>query len=130
MVNKKTTRNTRSETTIRETYNNIYDTKLVIVLALLVFIYPLGIIFMWLWMKTWPVWLKFLIMLPLFLGLLMAVLFIILISFINHEVKVERLQELQQIRREQLLQEQKTHQFNLTPQPSPSLPRARISGIY
>ncbi len=43
-----------------------YQTKTIIVVLLLLFAYPLGVIFMFLWMK-WPKWVKILITLGLFI---------------------------------------------------------------
>jgi len=47
-----------------------YDAKTIIIILCLIFIYPIGIIFMWIWMKTWPLWLKLIISVPLILGII------------------------------------------------------------
>jgi len=58
--------------------------KTIITILLLIFIYPLGIVLMWVWTK-WPIWIK--ILLTLFLALfllILAILFpIILVAVIN-----------------------------------------------
>jgi hypothetical protein len=123
-VVRKTTR--KSSTPLRkvmaqETPGLSYDTKLIIVLLLLLFVYPLGLVFMWAWMKNWPVWLKLLIMLPLLLGLLIGIFFVIMIQTVVHEAQIERMQELQQMQKEKQMQQQKNGQFTLTPAPT-SLP--------
>ncbi len=46
-----------------------YETKLTIVVLLLLFFYPLGLIFMWAWMRSWPTWLKLLLSIPVAIGL-------------------------------------------------------------
>jgi len=48
------------------------DTQLLIVILLLVLVYPLGILFMWYWMKMWPTWLKIIISLPFIIGIVAA----------------------------------------------------------
>lgn len=64
-----------------------YETKLVIVVLLLLFVYPLGLVFMWFWMKNWPTWLKEIISLPVIFGIIgicMAIFFVSLV--IRHAV--------------------------------------------
>lgn len=50
-----------------------YDTQMIIVIILLLLAYPLGIIFMWAWMNSWPNWVKMVISLPLIIALLIIV---------------------------------------------------------
>lgn len=50
------------------------DSKTIAVILLLVFSYPLGVVFMWFWMKTWPGWMKLLLSLALVLGIVLIVL--------------------------------------------------------
>ena len=57
------------------------DTKIIIVILLLIFFYPLGLIFMWLWMKEWPTWAKLLISLPVALGILAMLLLMFAVVF-------------------------------------------------
>lgn len=133
MASKKTPKrkiSSRKASVPQNTLGLSYDTKLIIVLLLLVFVYPLGIIFMWVWMKNWPVWLKILIMLPLLLGLFMAMIFVIMIRALIHEARIERMQELQRLQNEKQMQQQQRSQFTLTPGPSVSLSPTYSSGTY
>lgn len=45
------------------------DTKTVIVVLLLLFVYPIGLVLMFMWMD-WPKWIKFLLALPVLFGFL------------------------------------------------------------
>lgn len=45
------------------------DSKSITVILLLVFFYPLGVILMWAWMKTWPRWMKLLLSSIFILGI-------------------------------------------------------------
>lgn len=63
---RKTTRSTsRKVTRASENTQLSLDTRTIITLLLLLLLYPVGVGFMWAWMKPWPVWLKFIISLPL-----------------------------------------------------------------
>ena len=64
--------NTTSRSVKRSTSNSeiSYDTQMIVTVLLLIFVYPLGVIFMWAWMRNWPVWLKIIITLPVFMFLL------------------------------------------------------------
>lgn len=53
-----------------------HDTKTLIVILLLIFTYWIGLIFMWLWMKTWPKWLKIILTLPVFISIALAGYFV------------------------------------------------------
>lgn len=48
------------------------DTKTIITVLLLIFVFPVGVIMMWVWMK-WPTWVKILITLPM-IGLLLLII--------------------------------------------------------
>lgn len=64
-----------------------YETKLVIVILLLLFVYPLGLIFMWFWMRNWPLWLKLLISIPVIFGILAICLGMFVAAlFLRHAV--------------------------------------------
>jgi len=58
------------------------DTKAIIVVLLLIFVYPVGVVLMYVWMKKWLWWVKLLIALPIallplaFLGILAAVVLV------------------------------------------------------
>lgn len=62
-----------------QTPNNGMDTRSIITILLLLFFYPLGIIFMWFATK-WPKWVKLLITLPIILTLVFILLTIFLIT--------------------------------------------------
>jgi hypothetical protein len=51
------------------------DTKAIIVILLLLFVYPIGLILMWAWMKSWPTWLKIIISLPIILIPIFMIMF-------------------------------------------------------
>lgn len=57
-----------------------YEMKTLIVILLLVFTYPVGLVMMFLWMD-WPKWVKALIALPVILGLLVLVFVLIRVPF-------------------------------------------------
>ena len=52
------------------------DTKTLIVILLLIFTYWIGLIFMWIWMKTWPNWLKIVLTLPVFASIALIAFFV------------------------------------------------------
>lgn len=66
---------------------NLNDNKSIIVILLLVFAYPVGVVLMWAWMKSWPVWLKLLITIPILFTLLMIVSIPILFFLITKNTK-------------------------------------------
>lgn len=79
----KTAKNTSSDRSKNVKKNNFnkeisYDTQIIVTVLLLIFVYPLGIIFMWAWMRNWPIWLKIIITLPVFVFLL-SVFFIMFV---------------------------------------------------
>ncbi len=49
-----------------------YDTKVVLTVLLLLFLYPVGLILMWVW-GLWPTWVKVLISLPVLFFILVIV---------------------------------------------------------
>ena len=67
------------------------DNKTIIVILLLVFAYPIGLVLMFVWMKKWPTWIKLLIALPRVLVVLLFVFGIgagILLAIINPAAKI------------------------------------------
>jgi hypothetical protein len=58
------------------------DTKTIITVLLLVVVFPLGIIFMWVWMK-WPIWVKLILTIPFAIIPTIAVLLAITLVAIN-----------------------------------------------
>lgn len=63
---------------VTSSHGPTYDTLMIVTILLLLFVYPIGIIFMWAWMKTWPTWLKAVISAPF----VIAITFLIIVSFI------------------------------------------------
>lgn len=72
-----------------------YDIKLLLVLVLLFVLYPIGLIFMFKWMK-WPTWVKLIIAFPVLLIILgfMAVFIIGFRGSYNPKTQVETAEEL------------------------------------
>lgn len=58
-----------------------YETKTIIVILSLFFFWPAGIILMWLWMHTWPAWVKILVTLPIVLGALFMIALVVFLFF-------------------------------------------------
>lgn len=59
-----------------------HDTKTIITVLLLVFLYPIGVIVMWFWPK-WKAWVKILISLPILLFLFFIILLPVVLIAIN-----------------------------------------------
>jgi len=57
-----------------------YDSKVIITVLLLLFVYPIGLAFMWGWMRHWSSWLKWLITLPFAAFLLSLIVVSILLG--------------------------------------------------
>lgn len=55
------------------------DTKSIITVLLLIFVYPIGLIFMWFWTR-WPRWVKIILSLPIILAIIGIVAAIFLIA--------------------------------------------------
>lgn len=93
-----------------------YETKMILVVLLLLLFYPAGVVMMWIWMK-WPVWVKLLVMLPiLFIFAFVAGISFLFATVIRHHLSFqERVEMMQQ---EQL----KKLQMSVTPSPSYQLP--------
>lgn len=70
--------------------NQTPDNHLIAVVLLLVFIYPLGLIFMWMWMKAWPKWLKWLLTLFFVLPIVLVIGLSILLIEINPSQQLEK----------------------------------------
>lgn len=74
-----------------------YDTKTIITLLLLLFFYPLGLIFMWVWMQ-WKVWLKLLVTLPLILTVLFMFTMVMLVGKAVRMEQDTRMMQYNQLR--------------------------------
>lgn len=88
-----------------------YDTLMIITTLLLIFVYPLGIAFMWAWMKTWPTWVKVVITLPLIISLFFLILIFYFVGHAVREVNWNRMYEQQRM-------EQMHRMMQLTPTPT------------
>lgn len=66
------------------------DTKTIVTVLLLIFIYPIGVIVMWFWTK-WPLWLKIL------LSVLALPIILVVIGFIAATVLVASNPEIQKL---------------------------------
>lgn len=83
MAKRKSIKKSKASRVIRKphvtsSHGPTYDTLMIVTILLLLFVYPIGIIFMWAWMKTWPTWLKIVISAPF----VIAITFLIIVSFI------------------------------------------------
>lgn len=76
----------RKKTSRTENTELSYETRTIIVVLLLLFIYPAGLVFMWAWMGNWPVWLKLIITIPLLLAVLAFFAVMILIGAVVSHV--------------------------------------------
>ncbi len=55
------------------------DTKTIVTVLLLIFVYPIGLIVMWVW-PTWPRWIKWLITTPVILFFLALILILVIVA--------------------------------------------------
>jgi len=75
-----------------------YETKTIIVILTLLFITPVGLILMWIWMK-WPTWLKVLItILPFLFAFLITsfVIWLLAVIFSNKDIQKQMHEQMQQ----------------------------------
>jgi hypothetical protein len=57
------------------------QTKTIVTILCLLFVTPIGIVLMWIWMKNWPKWLKIIItLLPLLFIMFMIALFVVIFA--------------------------------------------------
>lgn len=75
------------------------DKQMTIVILLLVFIYPIGIILMWIFMKKWQRWLKTILSIPLALAIVAVILAFIILFFINpsKQLEIEKAKQYQKM---------------------------------
>lgn len=80
------------------------DTKTIVTVLLLLFVYPVGLILMWVW-TNWPKWVKFLLTLPVVLFILgMIAVFATVFIFIasgGAKVSENQLRQMQQYEEQQ-----------------------------
>lgn len=92
-----------------------YDTMMIITILLLLFVYPLGLVFMWALMRTWPTWLKIVITLPLLIALFFTALVVFVVGQSVRHIdwnKVRMQQQYEQMR------ERQQNMMNISPTPS------------
>lgn len=65
---------TQTAPIIRQQSGMSESTKTMITVLLLVFAFPIGIIFMWIWMRNWPTWAKVAITLPFAIAVILIVI--------------------------------------------------------
>lgn len=65
------------------------DTKTIITILLLIFIYPVGLILMWFW-TSWKRWVKILVSLPVILLIFLPFLVGILLAAINPPAQIKK----------------------------------------
>lgn len=96
------------------------DTKIIIVILLLLFLYPAGIVMMWVWMKNWPKWLKILLTVPMLIVPFLLVLFIVgiilmvIIAGVNPSKQMELAKQAEANKQTQLEQLNSTMEQALT----------------
>ncbi len=93
-----------------------YDTQMVITILLLLFVYPLGLIFMWAWMRNWPVWLKIVISLPFVIALFFIGLMLLIVGSLVRNGRFDRMMQQQEYR--QKMQQKREQMWNYTPTPT------------
>lgn len=62
-----------------------HQTKTILVIVMLLFFYPIGVILMWIWMKEWPKWIKIFLTSPILLTIIaiLGILATIIIVAVN-----------------------------------------------
>lgn len=123
MPTRKSVRSTKSRKTVSKpqvtsSMGPTYDTQMIVTILLLLFVYPLGLIFMWAWMHTWPVWLKIVISLPFVLAVGVIILMLLVVGSVVRNGRFERMMYEQQYRQQMLKQQQQQMMWQLSPTPS------------
>jgi hypothetical protein len=95
-----------------------YDTMMIVTILLLIFVYPLGIVFMWGLMRTWPTWLKVVVSLPLLIGIFFTTVILFAVGkaikgtdFNNVRLQQRNIERMQR-------QQDRMMQQDITPTPS------------
>ncbi|HSW87639.1 MAG TPA: hypothetical protein VLG12_00580 [Candidatus Saccharimonadales bacterium] len=96
------------------------DTKTIIVVLLLIFIYPLGAIFMWVWMKWWPMWVRILLTIPFILGILAMIFGLLMAGFIvRSAVSQQEHMNTNPYQRRMYAPQRSPNRMYISPTPSP-----------
>lgn len=93
-----------------------YDTQMIVTILLLLFVYPIGLIFMWAWMRNWPMWLKVVISLPFVLAIIVFATMLFVLGSIVRSGRFQQMMYDQQYRR--MMQNRQEQLWNITPTPS------------
>jgi len=94
-----------------------YDTLMIVTILLLLFVYPIGLLAMWGWMRTWPVWLKIVISSPCVISLLFIFFIVFVVgSVVRHNIVKARFEQQRIMQMQQ--QEEKVLQLTVTPTPT------------
>lgn len=72
------------------------NTQMAVIILLLVFIYPIGIILVWILMKKWQTWLKVILSMPIALALI-AICLAFLMIFVNPSKNLEKAKQYQKM---------------------------------
>lgn len=64
------------------------DTKTIITVLLLIFVFPVGFILMWVWTK-WPAWVKIIISLPIIIAIV-GIFAAVLLATINPRAQIQK----------------------------------------
>ena len=120
-VKKKSTKSSARKTRVKKpqitsSMGPTYDTQMIVTILLLIFVYPLGLIFMWAWMRNWPIWLKIVVSLPFVLAVCIIILMMLAVGSIVRNGRFERMMYEQQYK-QQLRQEQQ-HMWDISPTPT------------
>lgn len=106
-----------------------YETRVIITILLLLFVYPVGLIFMWWWMKNWPLWLKIIITIPLVLGVFAFFAAILVIGAILTHMRVDTNTQ-QELQKQLQQQEMRISETPLPSLPVSMTPTSDTSGTY
>jgi len=67
----------------QNTTSHSSETRTIVTVLLLIFIYPVGLVVMWVW-AYWPKWLKWFISAPVIIGIVAIILGFVLIATLPH----------------------------------------------
>lgn len=93
------------------------DSNTILVILLLIFAFPIGIVLMWILMKHWPKWMKWVITAPM---IIIPILYILLFSVLFFVIRPsEQLQKAEETRQKsEQIKEYYNTQLSLTPTPA------------
>jgi len=100
---------------VTSSMGSTYDTQMIITILLLLFVYPIGLLFMWVWMK-WPVWLKLVISIPFILAIVLIALMLFAAGSFIRNGRFEQMMRDQQYR--QMMQQRQEQIWQISPTPT------------